>query len=249
MFGWFGKKTDTQTIEKHGQRAGNKRAQAPDRWDAIQALASILTIVKKEGADDRVGAVVAALLARFTFYADPTITDQEEKDFAFRVVLDAGAGGVDAIRAFMKRSEALVWPLKMLDRLLSPEEVVTELLALLEDMDLEYQRDPQRKLQVLHALDERRDPRIAAAARRFLEDVNETARFHAVGAILGQDDAADFRAAVVEALSKEESVRVKDRILEAFSGRGWDLGEARGIIEKQSLPSWSFDKAGIPKRA
>ena len=142
MFGWFGKKSDAQLIERHAQVVANKRAQAPDRWDAIQALSQLRVQATKDAARDRIVAIVAALLPRFTYYTDPTITDQEEKDLAFRVILDGGADGVPAIRTFMQRSEALIWPLKMLDRLLGPEEVIGELLALLEPMDTEYQRDP-----------------------------------------------------------------------------------------------------------
>jgi hypothetical protein len=106
VFGWFGKKSDAQTIEKHAQRIANKRAQAPDRWDSIQALSQLLAQAKKEKAADRVVAIVAALLPRFGYYTDPTITDQEEKDLAFRVVLDAGSDGVPAIRSYMKIGRA-----------------------------------------------------------------------------------------------------------------------------------------------
>lgn len=248
MFGWFAKKSDAATIEKHGQRVANKRAQAPDRWDSIQALSQLLAQAKKDKAPERVEAVVAALLPRFTYYTDPGITDQEEKDLAFRVVMEAGAEGVPAVRAFMQRAESLSWPLKVLDRLLTPEETIHELLELLGAMDTDYQRDPQRKLQVLQALEERKDPRIAAAAVRFLEDANETARFHAAGAVLAQADVDAHRDALVRALPGEESVRVKGRVLEAFAQRGWDVSAARPALDKALPPGWGLDTAGVPTR-
>lgn len=248
MFGWFGKKSDAQTIDKHAQRVANRRGQAPDRWDSIHALAQIVAQANKDAASDKVEAAVAAVLPRFTFYTDPTITDQEEKDLAFRVVLDGGRHGVPAIRAFMQRSEGLIWPLKMLDKLLEPGELTDELLKLLEAMDTEYQRDPQRKLQVLQALEERHDARIATTAVRFLDDANETARYLAVGAILAQEDAAEHREAVAKILPGEESLRVKTRVLETFAAKGWDLGAARPAIEKQPPPGWSVAASGIPAR-
>ncbi len=248
VFGWFGKKSDAATIEKHAQRVMNKRGQAPDRWDSIQALSQLLAAAQKEKASERIGPIVAALLPRFTFYTDPTITDQEEKDLAFRIVLEAGKDGVPAIRAFMARSESLSWPLKMLDRLLPSEEVTGELLGLIEGMDTEYQRDPQRKLQVLQALEERRDARIAAAVVRFVEDANETARFHAVGAVLGQSDIDAQREALARLLPGEESVRVKSRVLEGFAERRWDLGPARGALEKAPPPGWKVSSEGVPAR-
>lgn len=248
MFGWFGKKSDAQTIEKHAQRIANKRAQAPDRWDSIQALSQLLSQAKKENAADRIGAIVASLLPRFGYYTDPTITDQEEKDLAFRVILDAGRDGVNAIRSYMKTSESLTWPLKMLDRILSPSEVTGELLAVLEPMDTEYQRDPQRKLQVLQALEERRDPRIGPAVARFLEDANETARFHAAGAVLSQEGAEAHRETADKLLAGEESVRVKTRIFERFAERGWALAISRSALAKSPPPGWVITPNGTPAR-
>jgi hypothetical protein len=248
VFGWFGKKSDAQTIEKHAQRIANKRAQAPDRWDSIQALSQLLAQAKRDKAPERVASIVAALLPRFGYYTDPTITDQEEKDLAFRVILEGGADGVPAIRQYMKGSESLTWALKMLDRLLSPSDVTAELLAVLEPMDTEYQRDPQRKLQVLQALEERRDLRIGAAVSRFFEDVNETARFHAVGAVLSQEDAESYRELADKLLAGEESIRVKTRVLERFAERGWPLSVARPVLEKAPPPGWILSPTGAPAR-
>jgi len=53
-------------------------------------------------------------------------------------------------------------------------------------------KDPERRAQSIAdiklALEELKDPRIREAITDFLYDVNETARFHAVGATLHQDD-------------------------------------------------------------
>ena len=43
------------------------------------------------------------LLKRFTFHMDPSITDQEEKDAAFRGILRAGRGAIEPVRAFAAR--------------------------------------------------------------------------------------------------------------------------------------------------
>ena len=61
----------------------NRRAQAVDRWEAIQALARMQT-----------PEAVEALLPRFTFYVDPSITDQEEKDAAFEGIVATGEAAV-----------------------------------------------------------------------------------------------------------------------------------------------------------
>ncbi|MCX7807682.1 MAG: hypothetical protein N2515_03660, partial [Deltaproteobacteria bacterium] len=93
----------------------------------------------------------------------------------------------------MSRCESLVWPIKLLDRLLPREDVVSVLLETLNGMDTEYQRDPQKKLQLLQALEERRDGRIAKQVFRFLDDVNESVRFHAISTLLHQENVDEFK--------------------------------------------------------
>jgi len=41
FLGIFGKKSDSSAVRKHGERVANKRAQAYDRWESIQALAQL----------------------------------------------------------------------------------------------------------------------------------------------------------------------------------------------------------------
>ena len=66
-----------------------KRAQNYDRQEAIAALAEL---ANEEAAE--------VLLKRFTFQIDPSITDQEEKDAAYRGILRAGREAVAPVRAF-----------------------------------------------------------------------------------------------------------------------------------------------------
>src|SRR5580700_4777688 len=84
-----------------------KRAQNYDRQEAIQALAEMAT-----------PDAVEALLKRFTFHMDPSITDQEEKDSAFRGILRAGPDAIEPVRAFAGKAESLAWPMKIMKELL-----------------------------------------------------------------------------------------------------------------------------------
>ncbi len=241
LFDFF-KSSPEATIQKHAGRVADKRAQAPDRWESIQALGAL------KSAD-----AVKALLPRFTFYVDPSITDNDEKDETFRLVCAVGADAIPPTRAFALKAETLSWALKILERLADDAEIVEVLVGLLAKMDVEYARDPQRKLQVLQRLEERRDPRIAPAVERFLGDVNETTRFHAVTALLHQEDAASYRKALEETLGREDSVRVKARLLEAFAQHGWSVSSAEGTSARDKIgralpPGWSLDGKGVPVR-
>jgi hypothetical protein len=234
LFDFLNKKGAQTPVQKLAAKVLDKRGMAPDRWDAIQALAKM----DSEEAVD-------ALLARFTFYTDPSITDQEEKESVFNTIVSKGSVSVAPIKRFMAKSEALTWPLKMLDRLLPEGEVLGVIIDVLSGMDTEYERDPQRKLQLLAACETRHDPRILAAVKPFLDDVNETARFHAVGSVLAQDNAEEARETLLVRLAKEDSMRVKARILEGCAQRNWPVDATK----LGKLPEgFAIDAGGIPRR-
>lgn len=261
LFDFFGKKSGEGVLKKHASRVGDKRAQAPDRWDSIQALGGLIAAAKPKPAKageaealpdgealKHASSAVEALLARFTFSGDPSITDQEEKEEVSRLIAGAGEPAIAPVVAFLRRSESIGWPLKLLERLVPADRVVNELLDVLGTMDTEYARDPQRKIQLLQALEERKDARIAEVVSRFVEDVNESARFHAAGAIFVQEDASPAREAMTKRLGHEDSVRVRAALLDGFAARGWDVGAERAKIERALPAGFTIDKAGIPKQ-
>lgn len=206
---FFGKKSAADVVKKHGARAVDKRAYQPDRWDSLRALAGTPS---KETA--------AALLPRFTFRIDPSITDQEEKDLAFQGIVAAGEEAVPAILAFLRKDGGVSWPIRMLSAILPAERVTDELLALVADLGTGYERDPQRKIQLVAALEDRRDPRIIDALTRFLTDTNEPTRFHAIAAILAQEGAEAAHPLIVQRLYEDDSTRVRGAILDACVARG-----------------------------
>jgi hypothetical protein len=238
FFDLFGKKG----VEKHGPRANDKRAQAPDRWESIQALGKIAT----SGSPEERSAAITALLSRFTFYVDPSITDGEEKDEAFRWICEAGGVAVDPIKKAMRKHESPSWSLKCLEAVVPDARFLDEMIDVLGAMDTEYARDPQRKITLLSTVEEKRDPKIAAAVARFFSDVNETARFHAVGAALAQENFETVLPQLVLMLTEEDSVRVKQRALEGLSQRELSLGDQK---EKIALPQgWHADTKGVPRK-
>ncbi len=233
LFDLFGKKTPGGAVAKHAARLADKRSMTPDRWEAIQALVKI----DSEEA-------IAAMLPRFTYYGDPTITDHEEKETIFNAIVAKKHLAEAPLRRFIAKSESMSWPLKALEQILPSEDVLLLLIELLSKMDTEYERDPQRKLQILAELEQRTGAGIVAAVQPFFEDVNETARFHALGAALAQPDASQAEEALRKALAREDSMRVKSKVLEGFAKRGWSIeASAAG-----KLPDGWFLDGGQPKR-
>jgi hypothetical protein len=216
-------------IAGHAKVVGDKRAQTYDRAEAIQALA-----------DARSAEAAAALLRRFTFSIDPSITDQEEKDAAFQGIVGAGPDAVPAVRAFCTKAEVLTWPLKALRALLDDAGYKAELLELASAFDTEYARNVEPKLQVVTALSESRGDDVRAAVERFLEDVNETVRFHAVASTFAQDDPRSVEP-LLAMVADEESVRIKNKVAEGFVNKSWSVPEAlRATVQKATSDVYEF---------
>jgi thioredoxin-like negative regulator of GroEL len=237
LLDFFGRKSGTRSLEKHAKRAADKRAQGPDRWGSLHALSEMKS-----------AEAVDALLQRFTFRVDPSITDQEEKELAFQGILAAGEVAVAPVRAYLQEADAIAWPVRILDELEGEEAVVEALIGLLADMDTEYERDPQRKVDALAQLEARQDPRVAEAVSPFLEDVNETVRFHAAGAILAQEDAEENKDRLIELLATDEGTRVRASVLDAFIERDWGLGDRAKEVQPNLPPGYVLDGSSIRKR-
>ncbi len=220
-------------LSKHVARVANKRAQTHERRESIQVLAS-------DGSDE----AIRGLLTRFSIRVDPSITDGEEKNAAFQGVVQQGEAALEPVRDFLRSSETLAWPLKILREIQTEEAVTTTLLELLSKMDTEYERDPQKKIDLIASFEEHKDPRIVEAVTRFLEDMNETVRFHAAGAILAQDEAEAALERMTQAFLAEESVRVRMRMLDGYIERDWKLADVREEATKKMPTGYSLGKKG-----
>jgi HEAT repeat protein len=225
----------------------DKRAQNYDRIEAIQ------TLVNAESPE-----AAAALLKRFNFSVDPSITDQDEKDLAFQGIVGAGRASdkareqvVEAVRAFAAKAEQLNWPLKVLRELLEEQAYVDEVCELLEKYDTEYARNVEPKVQLIAALEDVKAEDAREAVEPFLEDVNETVRFHAVQTTFAQGDEGSVPA-LVKLLQAEESVRVKNKVAEGLRAQGWLIPSELREVTRQALrdtEQYSVDSDGkVTKR-
>ena len=149
----------------------------------------------------------------------------------------------------MHKADAIAWPVRMLAALLPEEGVVEAILGVLSKLDTEYQRDSLKKLDLLKELEQRRDPRIAAAVVRFIADVNESARYHAVAAYAAQaESAADFKP-VFDRVFEDESARVRARALDACIARGQVIpADVAHLARAKAPPAYSILADGTIKK-
>lgn len=220
IFDLFRKKNNEDDVRNVSPRelarltrlVGNKMAQNYDRLDAIHSLGELAST---EGAN--------ALLRRFDFTMEPSITDQDEKEATVAGIAAAGTGALEPIRNYCIRAESLIWPLKVLRQIVSKDDMVGELLTLLDQFDTEYVRNSEPKIQLIGLLEEHHTDEVREAVEPFLMDVNEGVRFTACGTIFSISEAASAES-LVDALSEEESLRVKNRIARGLAQQGWKLG-------------------------
>ncbi len=232
-------------IKKHAARAANKKTQAQDRWQSLRFLGDHAGEAGNPE-EERLEAI-NGLLGRFGFRMDPSITDQDEKDLAMAGIVAGGETAIAPVKDYMRKNERIAWPLKMLQQLLPKEEVCSYLIELLSEMETEYERDPSKKNDIIAQLEIIDDERVAPAVVRFVEDVNEGIRFHAVCTVLAQGNAEGHKAQLAALLPEEESVRVRVKVLEAFAAKDWELGEIAG--ELTQLPvGFALDGAKVVAR-
>jgi len=231
-------------LNKHIARAKNKDAQSADRFASLDAL-------KQDGSER----AIEGLLARFTIRYDKSIEDEQEKEFVHDSLVRMGAKVLGPLQKHLRNADSIAWGLKVLVGVTpsKSEERWTVLADLCERNDNSYVRDPSKKVQLLHHLGDEEDARASAALVPYLEDIDGDVRFTAVESLLKLRNAEVAREPLLKLLTneKEESRRIKTRIVEGFADLGWDVKGATGTVEKlvgDLLPGARVDGNGRIKK-
>jgi thioredoxin-like negative regulator of GroEL len=229
-------------LKKHIARARNKDAQSADRFSSLEALR-----------DDGSPEAVEGLLGRFTIRYDKSIEDEQEKEWVFDQLTKMGPSILPPLQTHLRNADSIAWGLKVLHEVASADEAWPVLADLCERNDNNYVRDPSKKIQLLHYLGEQSDPRCGKALVPYLEDMDEGVRFTAVEALLRHKDAESAREPLLKLLTneKEESRRIKKRIIDGLAELGWDVKGFSGTVEKMLndlLPGSRLDNHGKIKR-
>jgi HEAT repeat protein len=215
----------------------NKFSQNYDRQEAIEELSRIAS-----------AASARALLKRFDWHLDPSITDQEEKETCLRGIIAAGELALDPLRDYCKKAESLTWALKVLKGIVPAERLTDELLSLLDQFDTEYVRNVEPKVQLLRVLEEHPCEDVRVAVEPFVADASEMVRFTAVNTTFAVNDEKSAPA-LVAALVGEESLRVKNRISERLAERGWPIpAELQDGTKKALPPGFALDGGRVVRR-
>lgn len=229
-------------LNKHIARAKNKDAQSADRFSSLEALR-----------DDGSPEAIEGLIGRFTIRYDKSIEDEQEKQWVFDELIKLGPQILPQLQAHLRNAESIAWGLKILHEVASKDDAWPILADLCERNDNTYTRDPSKKIQLLHFLGDHDDPRAGKALVPYLEDIDEGVRFVTVEGLLHHKDPESAREPLLKALlnEKEESRRIKRRIVDGFADLGWDVKGYSGGVEKlleDLLPGARLDNHGKIKR-
>ncbi len=210
-------------LKKTIARANNKDAQSVDRWKALEQL-------RDDGSDEALG----GLLRRFSFVYDKTIEDEQEKHWVHDTLVGLGEKIIPAVEKSLLSADSISWQLKVLAHVAEHEKAWEVLDKVIAANDNEYVRDPSKKIQLITFVGEEfHDPRAARALVQYLGDMDETVRFNTVEALLAQKDEEAAREPLLKLLvdEKEESRRIKIRILDGLADLGWNTHGYKGQVE------------------
>ena len=228
------KKPSERELARLGKLVATKLSQNYDRQEAIEELSKMGTAES-----------AAALLRRFDWSMDPSITDQEEKESAMQGIINAGEEALEPIRVYCKKAQSLTWPLKTLRAILEKDQFVEEVLGILDLFDTEYVRNPEPKVQLIATLEEFPSQEVREAVEPFMTDASEPVRFAAVTTVFAMMDAESVPS-LIAALEEEESLRIKNRIAQGLAERSWEIPEElRDSCAKALPPDFAMSGAKI----
>jgi hypothetical protein len=220
-----------KTLEfRHGEPA--RRYEAAERlakWDTPEAT--------------------SALLKRFTFNAESTTSDEEEKAHVADLVAGKGAAAVAPVLQYLRTEGEVGWALRVLERLLPADQVRDRVLDLLCELDVLFDREPQRKVDLIRSLsDHRSEPRVPEVVARFLEDTDDRVRIAAVELLAACGRSEDHERLIDALVAAEDRPRVKSALLASMAEHGVVARGRKAEVEPLLPAGYYLTREGAVKR-
>jgi HEAT repeat protein len=177
------------------------------------------------------------------------IEDEEEKKFVYDVVLEKGEAAIGPLLRHINERENLAYPLRLLKEIAGAEKTRDILLEILGDYKPEYDRTPEKKIDIIQALGEYDDPHIIAVLLPFLRDPQDDVVLAAIDTLAGLPEReGEIRTAFLELLlDDEEKPRVKRHLLEVLKNLRWRVAGYRKRVESIITDPYYLDKKGYIK--
>jgi len=231
-------------LDKSMRGVVNPYGQSADRYYAMQSLLDIGTLPALVG-----------LMRRFTINASKSIEDEEEKNWVYnRLIALDKALVLAAAKEFCLGADNIAWVLRIVEELADEKQEWDILEALLAQHPPAYERDPSKKMQLLGHIADIDSPQVEEILARYLDDPDESVRFHVVEAMFNNAEPGQPDPRVIDPLvarlghKDEDSLRLRSRILTGLARLKWDLGAHQERITPYLGSEHTFDGGRIKER-
>lgn len=240
---------ERNALRRLAQKVTQKYGPPENRQKVIQQLAQMGT-----------PAALKVLCLRFTVRADVGLHDDDEKEEARRILVDAGAAAVAPVKEFLQEQESgVAWGLRILSALAPPAEVLATAVQLLVKLGREYARDPEKKLVLLSWLNEHPDllatptagqpAAVEAALLPLLEDFVDDVRIAAARVLARLPASEAAREALLQLLLRDaDNARVRGDVLQALCDLGASAKGYRPKVEALLVEPFFLDREGRVKK-
>jgi hypothetical protein len=238
---------------KAERRRGALRKQARKLTEKFGPPENRQKVIEQLGVEGT-AAALQTLCLRFTVHAEPSITDQEEKETVLRWLTGAGREALAPVTAFVREQESgVAWGLRALAAVARPDEVLGIVAGELAHLGTVYTRDPEKKLTLLAWVSEHHPGEAAArlepALLALLEDFSDDVRIGAARALAQLPASEASREALLQLLLRSaDNARVRGEVLAYLHALGADVKGHRPSVEALLVEPWFLDKDGRVKR-
>lgn len=238
LFDIFGGGSGPEKALKLKAKVVQKYGDAAARQKAIQQLGEM-----------DIPEATSALIARFTINVDPATTDADEKEHVFELIKDRGDKAVEPVKHFLMTNDAASsWALKILAAILPEPEAIGAAISVLQKLGAGYARDPERKLVMMHFLEEKEDPRIVDAVLPFVDDMDDDVRITAVKLLARRKDERAREPFLQLLTNPDIAKRVQTAVIAGLCEAGFGVQGYREKVEALVSDPYFVDKSGVIKK-
>ncbi len=209
-------------IEKAAKTITNAKAIKEDRFAALEYFA--------EEVDDPEIAV-KGLLPRFEYSLEHGIADTREKELATKGILRHGKAALPILTQWIRSTNKIAWPIKILKEIGTAEEVVESLKSALNFTDVSFdQAAVDKNYDILCYLRDHKLSNFIGELKHFLNDPDERVRFSCVEVLIEQE--ADSIPPLLERFLSDtsaENTRLRQSVLNAFIRNHWKVANTEAF--------------------
>jgi F0F1-type ATP synthase delta subunit len=234
----FGGGTPAEKAQKLKGKATQKYGDPATRQKALQQLSEI------KHAD-----AVPVLMQRFTFVVEPQTTDAEEKQHVFESICELEGDCVEPVKSFLTKSDtASSWALRILDEVLSPDQVMQIVTDELKRLGANYTRDPEKKEVLLRFLEGKQDERVGPALVPLIHDMSDDVKMAALKTLASLKYAPAREELLNLLVADETAKRVQTACVHTLVETGFEVQGFREKVEKRLPEGFFVDKSGAVKK-